>query len=271
MNFGFKAGVEKARVLISGSGCMLGDLKWWFKPEQKIWWSVGVCHGSAKTWQNRPKLMPCVCLVRGGFGGGWNDLGPFFLVVMQNTTPCAMILARKMHWWGSGVAHGHAGMSKNVQKPINGYSLFGVGGEGFQSVSYISYLFKTQDSISRALLQARKMHWWGSGVTHGHAEMGENDQKSVNGYVLFRVGGKQIQCVPVVFFLVNTQYSFPRIMFQARKMCRRGTGDTHGHARMGKNDDSPKRATFCWRWVKRGFKVCQLYSFWPKYKILSPE
>ena len=71
--------------------------------------------------------------------------------------------------------------------------------------------------------------------------MGENDQKSVNGYVLFRVGGEEIQCVPVVFFLVNTQYSFPRVMFQAKKMCRRGTGHTHGHARMGKNDDSPKR------------------------------
>ena len=196
MNFGFKEGVKKARVLISGSGCMLGDLKWWFKPEEKIWWSVGVYHGGAKTWQNCLKLMPCVCLVRGEFEGGQNDLGPFFLVVMQNTTPCAMILARKMHWWGSG-------------------------------------------------------------VTHGHAEMGENDQKSVNGYVLFRVGGKQIQCVPVVFFLVNTQYSFPRVMFQARKMCRQGTGDTHGHARMGKNDDSLKRATFCWRWVERGFKVCQ--------------
>ena len=26
MNFGFKEGVEKARVMISGSGCMLGDL-----------------------------------------------------------------------------------------------------------------------------------------------------------------------------------------------------------------------------------------------------
>ena len=27
MNFGFKDGVEKARVMISGSDCMLGDLK----------------------------------------------------------------------------------------------------------------------------------------------------------------------------------------------------------------------------------------------------
>ena len=27
MNFGFKEGVEKARVMISGSDCMLGDLK----------------------------------------------------------------------------------------------------------------------------------------------------------------------------------------------------------------------------------------------------
>ena len=151
---------------------------------------------------------------------------------------------------------GHPWPCRNEQKcpktykklqPVQG----GWGGDS-NCVSYI-FMVKTQESIPRALLQAIKMHWWGSGVTHGHAEMGENDQKSVNGYVLFRVGGKQIQCVPVVFFLVNTQYSFPRVMFQARKMCRRGTGDTHGHARMGKNDDSLKRATFCWRWVERGF------------------
>ena len=147
MNFGFKEGVKKARVLISGSGCMLGDLKWWFKPEEKIWLSVGVCHGGAKTWQNCLKLMPCVCLVRGEFEEGWNDLGPFFLVVMQNTTPCAMILARKMHWWGSGVTHGHAGMSKNAQKPINSYSRFRVGGEGIQTVSGV-FLWSKRKNLS---------------------------------------------------------------------------------------------------------------------------
>ena len=71
-------------------------------------------------------------------------------------------------------------MSKNEQQRLKTYKWLQAveaGWEGDSKCANCFFLVKMQDSIPRVTLQARKMHLWGSGVTHCHAGMSKNEQK----------------------------------------------------------------------------------------------
>ena len=50
-------GVKRYGIVINGYFCMLGQLKWWFRPEQMIWQGPGVVQGCAKIRQNHSKSL----------------------------------------------------------------------------------------------------------------------------------------------------------------------------------------------------------------------
>ena len=86
--------------------------KWWFNPEQKIWWGLGFTHGGAKVRQNRWKSMVLTChpiITKEGVQMDW------IMTYECSHTQLHLKLSVQKIWWGLIVTLGPWGCTTGAK------------------------------------------------------------------------------------------------------------------------------------------------------------